>query len=144
MVRRKHDGYIILLFRSGTRYRPGNEATRRGLPEVDSYLRAFDYVLPVGISGNILRVNQEGTMADDFITEDVVVFSAGTISSAEDYRKRAREAASPEAPAAEVKQATADLVMAELKSLHFQARSLRSVHLPTNHPPDEDGYTQDN
>lgn len=140
MVRRKHDGDIILLFPSGTRYRPGDEASRRGLPEVDSYLRAFDYVLPIGVSGNILRVNQQGTMAEDFVTEDVVIYKTGTITPAEDYRTKARETVPTGAESAEVKQRAADLVMESLKDLHLQARTLRLPLLPENHPPDEDGY----
>ena len=38
----KRRGEVILVFPSGTRYRPGHPETKRGLKEIDSYLRLFD------------------------------------------------------------------------------------------------------
>jgi len=136
MVRKKHEGHIILLFPSGTRYRPGQEDTRRGLPEVDSYLRAFDYVLPIGIGGNILRINPEGTMAEDFVVPDVMVLQPGQIMDARKFRESVRQGltAGPEA-----KQRVADRVMEILMELHRSAKAYRRAFLPPNHPADVDG-----
>jgi len=136
MVRKKHEGHIILLFPSGTRYRPGIEETRRGLPEVDSYLRAFDYALPIGIGGNILRVNPQGTMADDFVTPDVVILQAGQVFEAGALRAEVRKTL----PAGvDAKQATSDRVMEILMGLHKKAKVKRKSLLPPGHPPDDDG-----
>ena len=55
----KKRGQMILVFPSGTRYRPGKPETKRGLREIDSYLRLFDYMLLVGINGNCLRINPD-------------------------------------------------------------------------------------
>ena len=55
----KRRGQVILVFPSGTRYRPGEPDTKKGLKEIDSYLRLFDIVLPVSINGNCLRINPE-------------------------------------------------------------------------------------
>lgn len=140
MVRRKHEGNIILLFPSGTRYRPGDPEGRKGLPEVDSYLRAFDYVLSIGIAGNVLRVNGEGSMAEDFVVPDVLVFLAGQVGEAARIREEVRKGLRPEQ---EPKQAVADAIMAELMSLHKEAKKIRSAHLPMNHPPDDDGVAVD-
>lgn len=135
MVRKKHEGKIILLFPSGTRYRPGAEETRKGLPEVDSYLRAFDYVLPIGIAGNILRVNGNATMADDFVVPDVVIFQAGQVQEASQVRSTVRQSTND---SQDPKQAVADTIMAELLDLHRQAKRLRAPLLPPNHPADDD------
>lgn len=135
MVRKKHEGHIILLFPSGTRYRPGAEETRRGLPEVDSYLRAFDYILPIGIAGNNLRLNPEGTMAEDYAIRDVVILRAGEIQEAAAFREAARRGLLPEE---DPKQRSADRVMELLMDLHRQAKILRAPLLPAGHPPDDD------
>ncbi len=137
MVRMKHEGHIILLFPSGTRYRPGHEDTRKGLPEVDSYLRGFDYVLPIGIAGNILRVNPSGNMADDFVVPDVGVLKAGDIIDSAQFRSQVR---STLPQGGDVKQAAADKVMEVLKELHMEARAIRQPFLPPGHPGDDDGY----
>ena len=65
----KKRGQMILVFPSGTRYRPGKPETKRGLREIDSYLRLFDYMLLVGINGNCLRINPENP--DDML-EDIL------------------------------------------------------------------------
>ena len=136
MVRKKHEGHLILLFPSGTRYRPGNEETRRGLPEVDSYLRAFDYALPIAIGGNILRVNPQGTMADDFVTPDVMILQAGQVFEAGSFREQVRQNL---APGVDPKQATSDRIMDMLMDLHKVAKTKRLPLLPPNHPEDDDG-----
>ena len=55
----KKRGQVILVFPSGTRYRPGKPETKRGLREIDSYLRLFDCMILVSINGNALRINPE-------------------------------------------------------------------------------------
>jgi hypothetical protein len=115
MVRCKHSGHIILVFPSGTRYRPGKPETKHGLKEIDSYLKSFDYLVFVGSSGNILRINPEGEMTDDLICEDKVVFKASPVIKCHEFRDKVRA----EAPAgADPKQYVVDRVMAELDRVH--------------------------
>ena len=66
----KKRGQVVLVFPSGTRYRPGHPETKKGLREIDSYLRLFDIVLPVAINGNSLRINPENPedMLADLVT----------------------------------------------------------------------------
>ncbi|AHC13626.1 1-acyl-sn-glycerol-3-phosphate acyltransferase [Salinispira pacifica] len=133
MVRAKHSGKIILLFPSGTRYRPGNEDTRRGLAEVDSYIKGFDYVLPIAIAGNTLRVNAKGSMSEDFVHPDCMVFQAGDVREAKPWRAEIRK----EAPQGEnPKQFMADRVMEELAELHTQAQVYRKEQLPADYRED--------
>lgn len=121
MVRQKHAGHIILVFPAGTRYRPGDEDTRRGLREMDSYIKSFDHMLLVGIAGNTLPINMGGAqMGDDAPVKDVVVYVASQVTNAHDFRN------SVQVPVgADSKQAVADEVMVQLSILHTQAEAAR-------------------
>ena len=122
MVRCKHSGHIILVFPSGTRYRPGNPDTKRGLKEIDSYLKVFDYMVLVGIAGNILRIHPSGEMEEDQLFKDTVVYKVSPILECEAFRNEARS----KAPAdADLKQYVADEVMRELEKLHQELEQLR-------------------
>ncbi|MCX7787359.1 MAG: 1-acyl-sn-glycerol-3-phosphate acyltransferase [Spirochaetes bacterium] len=122
MVRCKHSGHIILVFPSGTRYRPGNPDTKRGLKEIDSYLKVFDYMVLIGIGGNILRIHPSGEMEEDQLFKDTVVYKVSPILECETFRNEARS----KAPAdADLKQFVADEVMRELEKLHEEIERIR-------------------
>jgi hypothetical protein len=122
MVRCKHSGHIILVFPSGTRYRPGNPDTKRGLKEIDSYLKVFDYMVLVGIAGNILRIHPSGEMEEDQLFKDTVVYKVSPILECEAFRNEARSKAPVEA---DLKQYVADEVMRELEKIHQEVEQLR-------------------
>lgn len=126
MVRQKHAGKIILLFPSGTRYRPGEDKTRKGLAEVDSYIKGFDYMLPIGIAGNTLRINTQGEMSEDYVINDCMIFQAGQVLDAKHWREEIRTGMPEDA---EPKQFVSDKVMELLAELHEQAETLRHVRL---------------
>jgi glycerol-3-phosphate O-acyltransferase len=112
-------GKLILVFPSGTRYRPWEPGTKRGVREIDSYIKSFDYFCPLAINGELLHVRQ-GDMMDDFVSQDVVLLTAGPVVSCAEFRKRTRD----EAEAAGIedkKQATADAIMGVLEDLHRAA-----------------------
>ncbi|MDR0388243.1 MAG: 1-acyl-sn-glycerol-3-phosphate acyltransferase [Treponema sp.] len=110
----KKKGKLILVFPSGTRYRPWNPETKRGVREIDSYIKSFDYMCPVAINGEVLHVRQ-GDMMDDFVSSDVVRMTAGPVLSCAAFREKARaEAAGTE----DKKQATVDAVMRILEDIH--------------------------
>ncbi len=122
MIRCKHSGHIILVFPSGTRYRPGRPDTKRGLKEIDSYIKAFDHMVLIGSGGNLLRIQPGGDMAEDQLAEDTVVFKVGPVLSCEEFRNTARA----EAPAeADLKQFTVDRIMEELEKLHKEIEKIR-------------------
>ena len=124
MVRCKHSGHIILVFPSGTRYRPGKPDTKRGLKEMDSYLKVFDYMVLVGIEGNILRIHPSGEMEEDQLFKDTVVYKVSPILECEDFRNKARSSA----PAGvDVKQYVADKVMRELEVLHEEIQQIKEA-----------------
>ncbi len=114
----KKRGEIILVFPSGTRYRPGKPETKRGLREIDSYLRLFDIMLPVSINGHILHINPEAAddMLEDFIVPSVVRMTASEVVECKAFRNSVLEKlpADYEDP----KQATVDAVMELMENQH--------------------------
>ena len=126
MVRHKHEGTIILVFPAGTRYRPGHPETKRGLPEIDSYLRGFDFLVPIGTAGQILPVRPDGNMIEDPLQEDVVVYSVGEVTECEEFRRIGRSRVES---GQDAKQATADAVMERLDQLHQIAEAERETSL---------------
>ncbi len=126
MIRLKHTGRMILLFPSGTRYRPGKPDSKRGVKEVDSYLKSFDTTIFVGIAGNLLQIHPTGDMSRDLATKDVMIFQVSEPVPCEEFRTAARDSA-PEGT--DLKQHVADTVMARLEELHGSAEKLRQDRL---------------
>lgn len=123
----KSKGKLILVFPSGTRYRPWDPSTKKGVREIDSYVKSFDYMCLVAINGEVLHVRQ-GDMMDDFVSEDVVRFTAGPVQSCTEFR----EAAKAKADAAGIedkKQAVVDAIMEQLDEMHIAAEPNRQKRL---------------
>ncbi|MDR2534928.1 MAG: 1-acyl-sn-glycerol-3-phosphate acyltransferase [Treponema sp.] len=119
----KNRGKLILVFPSGTRYRPWDPSTKKGVREIDSYIKSFDYMCFVAINGELLHVRQ-GDMMDDYISQDLVRFTAGPVLSCTDFRNEVRsrtEAAGIE----DKKQAAADAIMERLEVMHLEAEKER-------------------
>jgi acyltransferase-like protein len=126
MIRLKHTGKMILVFPSGTRYRPGKPDTKRGVKEVDSYIKSFDTVIFIGIAGNSLSIHPTGDMSKDLCTRDVMIMKVSEPISCEEFRSTARESV-PEGT--DPKQHVADTVMARLEEIHASAEQIRQQHL---------------
>ncbi|MDR1099751.1 MAG: 1-acyl-sn-glycerol-3-phosphate acyltransferase [Treponema sp.] len=121
----KHQGKLILVFPSGTRYRPWDPATKKGVREIDSYLRSFDYMCCVALNGEVLHV-REGDMMDDWVSRDLVRVTAGPVLSCAEFREKAR---AETAATDDKKQAAADALMTELEKLHIEAEKKRQALL---------------
>jgi glycerol-3-phosphate O-acyltransferase len=127
----KVKGRIVLLFPSGTRYRPWDPSTKKGIREVDSYIRSFDYMCCIALNGQVLQV-QQSDMLSDMVNKDLVRVTAGTVQSCAEFRNKAKTAA--EANGIEdKKQAVADAIMAELDRLHIEAEEKRIKLLEEKH-----------
>jgi glycerol-3-phosphate O-acyltransferase len=116
-------GKIILVFPSGTRYRPWDPSTKKGVREIDSYLRSFDYMCCVALNGEVLHVRQKD-MLEDSVSQDLVRVTAGPVRPCAEFREQARAAAEA-AGAGDKKQAAVDAVMAELEAMHLTAEERR-------------------
>jgi glycerol-3-phosphate O-acyltransferase len=112
----KTQGKLILVFPSGTRYRPWDPSTKKGVREIDSYIKSFDYMCCVGINGELLHVRQ-GDMMDDYVSQDVVRFTAMPVLSCADFRNEARARAEA-AGIEDKKQAAVDAIMEQLELIH--------------------------
>jgi glycerol-3-phosphate O-acyltransferase len=115
----KVKGKLILVFPSGTRYRPWEPGTKNGVREIDSYIKSFDYFCPVAINGECLHVRRDGTgdMIDDYVSRDVVLITAGTVQSCAEFREQARAEAET-AGVEDKKQYTVDGIMQILEAMH--------------------------
>jgi glycerol-3-phosphate O-acyltransferase len=119
----KVSGKLILVFPSGTRYRPWDPGSKKGVREIDSYIKSFDYMCPVAINGEVLHVRQ-GDMMDDCVSRDLVLFTAGPVLSCAEFRNKARAAAEA-AGVEDKKQATVDAIMDYLEEMHTAAEEIR-------------------
>ena len=119
----KKRGQMILVFPSGTRYRPGKPETKRGLREIDSYLRLFDYMLLVGINGNCLRINPDNPddMLEDILEPGKVTLTAHPVLDCKKFREDVLS--SLPADESDPKQKTVDQVMQILDEIHIQVES---------------------
>ena len=81
----KRRGQVILVFPSGTRYRPGHPDTKRGLREIDSYLRLFDYMVLVSVNGSILEIQDED-MLNDLVEPARQSFTASPVIECRSFR----------------------------------------------------------
>lgn len=122
----KKRGQMILVFPSGTRYRPGKPETKRGLREIDSYLRLFDYMLLVSINGNCLRINPENPddMLEDILEPGKMTLTAHPVLDCKKFREQVlAEITSADEDA---KQKTVDKVMQILETEHNKAEKLNA------------------
>ncbi|MCI6186017.1 MAG: 1-acyl-sn-glycerol-3-phosphate acyltransferase [Spirochaetia bacterium] len=119
----KKRGQMILVFPSGTRYRPGKPETKRGLREIDSYLRLFDYMLLVGINGNCLRINPDNPddMLEDILEPGKVTLTAHPVLDCKKFREDVLSSLPADEP--DPKQKTVDQVMQILDEIHNQVES---------------------
>lgn len=120
----KKRGQAILVFPSGTRYRPGKPETKRGLREIDSYLRLFDCMILVSVNGNCLRINPENPddMLADIVEQDVITLTASPVINCKDFRNEVLSALPEDEE--DPKQKTVDKVMEILESQHNQVENI--------------------
>lgn len=116
----KKRGQVILVFPSGTRYRPGKPETKRGLREIDSYLRLFDKMILVSINGNCLRINPDNPddMLADILEPGKCVFTASPVIDCKEFRNNILDNL-PEG-VEDSKQKTVDAVMEYLEKQHTE------------------------
>ncbi len=118
ITRLKHNKRIILVFPTGTRFRPWDASTGKGLKEVYSYLKTFNYVVFVAINGNTLRLNPGNIMEKDFATKDVVIYTISKVYNCKEFRTHSLKQAKL---IENSKQHVVDDIIKELDQLHKQA-----------------------
>lgn len=123
----KKRGETILVFPSGTRYRPGKPETRRGLREIDSYIRMFDIAILVSVNGQILKIDpeHENDMMADFVTPDKIIFTGNPVINCKEFRKEILATLPEDEP--DPKQVIIDRVMEILEKKHDEIEKIRET-----------------
>ncbi|MGN0739884.1 MAG: 1-acyl-sn-glycerol-3-phosphate acyltransferase [Treponema sp.] len=124
----KKRGEVILVFPAGTRYRPGHPETKRGLREIDSYLRLFDIMILVSNNGNCLRFNPEDTenMIRDLVCKDEKILCASPVLDCKTFRNDVLAKLPADEP--DPKQKIVDKVMEILEQQHDEIEKIRNAH----------------
>lgn len=113
----KEEGRVILVYPAGTRYRPGNPETKKGVKEIDSYIKMSDIMILISTNGNCLRISESGDMTEDTIHKDRLIFDSSPVINCADFREKVK-AQHEELTGIDKKQAVVDQVMAELEKMH--------------------------
>ncbi|MDR0639386.1 MAG: 1-acyl-sn-glycerol-3-phosphate acyltransferase [Spirochaetaceae bacterium] len=116
----KKRGKIILVYPSGTRYRPWEPDSKRGVREIETYVKGFDYMCFVSKNGVAMRMREDAKddMLADYMVPDVVRFTVSEPVSCEAFREEVRAAMSEDA---DKKQAVVDEIMRRLDEMHNAA-----------------------
>ncbi|MBN1849188.1 MAG: 1-acyl-sn-glycerol-3-phosphate acyltransferase [Deltaproteobacteria bacterium] len=88
MMRLKKQGYIIVLFPMGGRPKPWLNEHNNGVKETTSYMRLFDWVHFIGMTGNLMPVGD--TMQDEKPRRDTIVFTVSEPIRAKAYLEESR------------------------------------------------------
>ena len=112
----RKEGKAVIVYPAGTRYRPGKPETKRGVREIDSYIRTSDVMMLVSINGNCLRISDDpSNMLGDIVCQDKVVIEVSPVIDCNEFRERAKQRCRE---GDDKKQAVVDLVMEELEIMH--------------------------
>ena len=114
----KRRAQVILVFPSGMCYRPGQPETKKGLREIDSYLRLFDVMLLVSVNGEALKINMESPddMLSDLVEPAKVVLTAKPVINCKEFRNEVLASLPADDP--DPKQKIIDRVMEILEKQH--------------------------
>lgn len=113
----RKEGNAVLVFPAGTRYRPGKPETKRGVREIDSYIRLSDVVMLVSINGSCLRFSEDPKdMMGDVTFEDRIIMTASPVYDCQTFREEAKQWAGENVE--DKKQMVVDYVMHRLEQMH--------------------------
>jgi len=87
----KNSGKVILVFPAGTRVRPWAPESRKGVREMYSYIKTFDYICFVGKNGNILPPHESDKMDMDSPVRDLIILTAEKPIKGRSYVKEVLE-----------------------------------------------------
>ena len=120
LIRTKYKSKLVLVFPSGTRYRSWEPDTKKGVREIDSYIRSFDYMCFISLNGEVLHV-QKTDMMNDMVTKDIIRVTVSPVAGCNEFRDKVLAETAEE----DKKQAVADAIMNELEKMHISAESER-------------------
>jgi hypothetical protein len=86
MVKLRHQGRIFGLFPAGTRLRPHKKSTAHAIPETDTYVKTFDYMVLGRIRGCTMPVSKDRDFTHETPARDRVVYRFGTVQRTSEWR----------------------------------------------------------
>ncbi len=120
----KNNGYIFLIFPTGTRTRDWMPETAKGIRESYNYLKNFDYFCTLAIEGNTMPASPTATnMLEDPCVEDKIVYKFGKVMPTNDFITNVMKEISKNVSeigknVSDVKQLVVDKLMQLIYSLH--------------------------
>ncbi len=127
----RSQGFMFILFPAGTRYRPWNPSSKKGISAVYGYLNSFDYFCCMSINGNNMPPEEHEDMTREDVIEDVVVLNFGEVQETKQYLNsfdidlRNLTPAETEAK----KQVIADDIMVKIDQLHEKGEVYRQQYV---------------
>ncbi len=118
LARVKAAGKMVLVYPAGTRFRPWDSGSKRGVREIDSYIKTFDFMVLISINGNILRINPAGEMSEDLVVRDKLIMTVSPVIACREFRSAIKNEAGFRE---DKKQLVVDEVMRRLDELHRNA-----------------------
>ena len=118
LARVKARGNMVLVYPAGTRFRPWDSGSKRGVREIDSYIKTFDAMVLISINGNILRINPAGEMSEDLVVRDKLVMTVSPVIACREFRTALKDEAGFRE---DKKQRVVDEVMRRLDEQHRAA-----------------------
>ena len=118
----KTQGRLVLVFPAGTRFRPWDPTSKRGVREIDSYIKTFSKMCLVSINGNILRLNPDGEMEEDLVCQDRVIYDVSPMIDCQEFRDRMKK---EHKHREDKKQAAVDGLMDILERMHEEVEKTR-------------------
>ncbi len=85
----RHEGRVFALFPTGTRIRPGDTSTTRAIPETDTWLKSFEYMLLGYIDGCTLPVSRDQDMTRETPVLNRITISFDEVLTTDDWRRQA-------------------------------------------------------
>lgn len=119
----RKQGFIFVMYPAGTRYRPWDENTGKGLNAAASYLNSFEYFLCSSINGNNMPPEKHEDMVKEKFLEDVIVFNFGKIHKTQEYINKinGQTITKNKDEKDKMKQLIVSNIMQEIKELHNEA-----------------------
>ncbi len=109
----RHQGWVFALFPAGTRIRPGDKSSTRAVPETDSYLKSFEYLLPGNVAGCTLPVTRNQDLTHETPRLDRVRVTFGEVVATARWRNKAAR----RYPELSQRAASARAIMADIAAL---------------------------
>ena len=113
-----NQGHILLLYPTGTRTRPDKPETSRALKETATYLRMFENLCFMNVSGNTLPPVLSNNLVSEIPHYDVVKFIVGPVLKTKEWLQSCTDQFDTKGyTKSEQKQLIADKVMLEINKL---------------------------